>query len=67
MRLRLKNIVRRTAWLTFPLTATIPLGAHAQLEEIIVTATRRETDLQTTPISVQAVTGDQLELGGMSC
>ena len=44
----------------------IPFGAHAQLEEILVTATRRETDLQSTPISIQAFTSQQLEVGGIT-
>ncbi len=34
--------------LSAAIVACIPLGAHAQLEEVIVTATRRETDLQST-------------------
>ena len=55
----------RAAWLSMPLLASIPLGVHAQLEEIIVTATRRTTDLQTTPISIQAFTAEDLELGGI--
>jgi len=59
------NPVRRAVWLALPLAASVPLGAHAQLEEIIVTATRRETDLQTTPISIQAFTAEQLELSGI--
>src|SRR5690606_256229 len=40
-------------------------GAHAQLEEIIVTAERRELSLQETPISVIAFTGENLELRGV--
>lgn len=35
------------------------------LEEIIVTATRTATNLQQTPLSVYALTGDQLELAGI--
>jgi outer membrane receptor protein involved in Fe transport len=35
------------------------------LEEILVTATRVETSLQQTPISVYALTGEQLEIGGI--
>jgi outer membrane receptor protein involved in Fe transport len=33
--------------------ASTPLAASAQLEELIVTAERRETSLQQTPTSVQ--------------
>ena len=46
--------------------AALPFAASAQLEEIIVTATRRETDLQSTPLSVAAFTAEQLELGGIT-
>ena len=35
------------------------------LDEIIVTATRVETNLQQTPMSVQAFTGEELELAGI--
>ena len=45
----------------------LPLNAQAQeetagvLEQITVTAQRRETDLQSTPVSITAVTGDMIE------
>lgn len=52
-------------WLSLPVLAAIPLGANAQLEEVIVTAQRRETSLQDTPISVQAFTAEALELSGI--
>jgi iron complex outermembrane receptor protein len=44
----------------------IPLSANAQLEEILVTATRRETNLQDTPLSIQAFTAEELELSGIT-
>ncbi len=54
------------------LAATIPtfLSFHAYgqeggLEEIVVTATRREANLQEVPISIVAVTGDTLALRGL--
>jgi iron complex outermembrane recepter protein len=44
----------------------VPIVAQAQLEEIVVTATRRETNLQETPISIQAFTAEELQLGGIT-
>jgi outer membrane receptor protein involved in Fe transport len=57
--------LRLTA-LSAAIIGCIPFGASAQLEEIVVTATRRETDLQSTPLSIQAFTAEQLELGGIT-
>ena len=45
---------------------SVPMAAQAQLEEILVTATRRETNLQSTPLSIQAFTAEQLEIGGIT-
>src|SRR6478735_3902884 len=45
---------------------SLPAPAFAQLEEIVVTATRRETNLQDTPLSIQAFTAEELELGGIT-
>jgi iron complex outermembrane receptor protein len=41
--------------------AAVAQGASAQLEEIVVTAQKREQSLQEVPISVSAVTADTLE------
>ncbi len=57
----MKNQARRRAhWLIAPCLA-VPVTAMAQLEEVIVTAQRRETDLQLTPVSVQAFSAEDLE------
>jgi iron complex outermembrane receptor protein len=40
-------------------------GSSGGLEEIVVTATRREQDLQQVPVSIVALTGDTLELQGL--
>lgn len=44
------------------LAAAEPVSAQAQveLEEVVVTAQRRETSLQTTPVAITAYTGDML-------
>ncbi len=57
----------RLAALSAAVISCLPFGAsaQAQLEEIIVTATRRETDLQSTPLSIAAFSSEQLELAGL--
>ncbi|MBM5812319.1 MAG: TonB-dependent receptor [Gammaproteobacteria bacterium] len=44
------------------LLLALPLPARAQLEEVVVTARKREEKLQQTPISITAFTSAQLEL-----
>jgi outer membrane receptor protein involved in Fe transport len=56
----------RTVAFAVAIVCSLPEPAFAQLEEIIVTATRRETNLQDTPLSIQAFTAEQLELGGIT-
>ena len=43
-----------------------PTAADGQLQEIIVTAEKRENSLQTTPISITAYTGATLQSEGIS-
>jgi iron complex outermembrane recepter protein len=43
-----------------------PAGSDSQLQEIIVTAEKRENSLQTTPISITAITGAALQSAGIS-
>jgi iron complex outermembrane recepter protein len=38
-----------------------PANANSQLQEVVVTAERRAENVQTTPIAVTAITGDQLK------
>jgi outer membrane receptor protein involved in Fe transport len=62
----MKNAILRTSVLASAVACCLPTSAYAQLEEILVTATRRETNLQETPLSIQAFTAEQLELGGIT-
>ncbi|MGH9205196.1 MAG: TonB-dependent receptor plug domain-containing protein, partial [Acidimicrobiales bacterium] len=43
-----------------PADTEIAAGAGSELQEVIVTATRREENLQNVPITIQALTGDTL-------
>ncbi len=43
-------------------TLLVPIPAVAQIEEIIVTAQRREESLQKVPISISAMTSDQFDV-----
>ena len=47
-------------------TATSPATTEAGLEEITVTAERYTSTIQSTPISISALTGDQLTAAGLS-
>jgi outer membrane receptor protein involved in Fe transport len=48
--------------------SAVQAGVHAEtgLTEIIVTATRREESLQDVPVSVNAVSGDDLQRGSVA-
>jgi iron complex outermembrane recepter protein len=47
-------------------TATSPAATESGLEEITVTAERYTSTIQTTPISISALTGDQLTAAGLT-
>ncbi|RPI61347.1 MAG: TonB-dependent receptor, partial [Lysobacterales bacterium] len=68
MRRALKLSVQRATSLTAAIGAALAAASAAkaqQLEEIIVTAERRELNLQDTPISVMSFDGDALDLRGV--
>ena len=56
----------RLATLSASVLGCLPTDASAQLEEILVTATRRETNLQDTSLSIRAFTAEELDLGGIT-
>jgi iron complex outermembrane receptor protein len=64
----MRSATLRVTALSAAVAGCIPIYAFAQgtLEEVIVTATRRETSLQDTPISIQAFTAEDLQLGGIT-
>jgi iron complex outermembrane receptor protein len=67
MRTAHKPRIRRVASLAAAISAALAAASAKaqQLEEIIVTAERRETSLQETPISVAAFTADTMEIKGL--
>ncbi|MBT6584487.1 MAG: TonB-dependent receptor, partial [Gammaproteobacteria bacterium] len=62
------RIFRRTplaAALSFALLPLVSSPVNAQLEEIVVTATKQAENLQDVPISVNALTGDSMRSQGI--
>jgi iron complex outermembrane receptor protein len=59
-----RNRVAAAASLLSALVASTP--AFAQLEEIVVTAQRREQSLQEVPITISAMTGEQFDTYGVT-
>lgn len=60
-----RSAVYRNVLLALAGSTAFAGAAMAQLEEIVVTAERREMSLQETPISVVAFTGENLEFRGV--
>lgn len=52
--------------LAVALASTTSLTAHAQIEEVVVTATKRPESLQDVPVAVSALTAEALEQTGVS-
>ena len=52
--------------LAIALASTSSLSAHAQIEEVVVTATKRPESLQDVPVAVSALTAETLEQTGVT-
>lgn len=66
-----KNVIRRSTYNSIGATILggsilLPMIAHAQLEEVVVTAQKREESVQTIPIAMTAVSANGLEKSGIS-
>ena len=46
-------------------TALVPSVSHAVLEKLIVTAQKREENVQTVPLAVSALNGESIRNGGI--
>ena len=58
----MKHFRRIITCTTFLSLFAVAVPAYAQLDEIVVTAQKREQSLQEVPISISAMTGDQFEV-----
>ena len=59
---RAKSLLGLVLGASVAVTAIVPQVAYSQLEEVLVTATRREaTDIQTTPVSVSIVSSTDID------
>ena len=66
--------MKKVYWKNFCLTplvlacsvAVSPIGVAAELEEIIVSATKRETSIQDIPMSVEAISGEAMARQGIA-
>jgi iron complex outermembrane receptor protein len=65
-----RKLATIASWVTFATVAVAPVWsaeeATTEIGEIVVSATRQETNLQDTPIAITAVTADALEERGIT-
>lgn len=61
----MKPSVQRSLLATAVICALSAESALAQLEEVIVTAERREASLQETPISIQVLSSEEIQSRGI--
>ena len=61
----MKPSIRKSLVATAVLSALSAESAMAQLEEVIVTAERREANLQETPISIQVLNSEEIQSRGI--
>jgi iron complex outermembrane receptor protein len=55
-----------TAWMNGASAATATAAAATELEEVIVTAERRETNVQKTPMNISVVSGSDIQRQGLN-
>lgn len=61
-----KNLFEKPALMLSLVAITgLPLASHAQIEEVIVTAEKREANIQETPIAMSAFNEDALDTAGI--
>jgi iron complex outermembrane receptor protein len=58
--------VPAAAFIAFAFAVAFPYEVFAQIDEVVVTTRRREESLQDVPISVSAITSEQIERQGIS-
>jgi iron complex outermembrane receptor protein len=69
---KIRSLGRRAVWmhamcLLFPLlTGTVAFAQEAKLEEVIVTAQKREENIKDVPISISVLSGNQIEAQGIT-
>ena len=53
-------------WMSFAVLQALPIVASAQIEEVIVSTRRKEENLQDVPISVSAISSEEIQRDGIT-